>query len=378
MARFSGSKGFWCIGALLAATGPALLSGCGPEFKAPSSAGAGAAGASGGEGAAGGAGGGADAVPKIYVCHCFVQLPDGTIQPVDAHVCTEESDAPEACDKECKAFDDEINDAWLDYQYSTGDACDPKVQGERLSGGVPNSGEVVLDGGASRLTLRLGGAEYQVSVHGGVRFTGGCEASSCTLDLNQLTMEVGDVVIGTGAAAMLVRDVRLTNVGNLNAQHVDGYFKMPSEHVSLIVNGEAAGYHRAGWFTPGAGQDLYGYYSPSTGDFAIFGELYSAEQSVSLELYGTAQDRPPVANAGPSTTAFAAGNGMARVTLDGRDSFDPDDDLSEVLWYEGSTYVAKGLTTTVDLGIGKHTITARAIDAGHRWSDSRTTVEILK
>jgi hypothetical protein len=381
MPILSPSRRIWAIAGVLAVSALAPLGGCSEEFTSTSSSGAGAAGASGGEGAAGGAGGaggGGSETAYIYLCSCFVQLPNGSIQTVDAHVCSDEAGAQAACEAECLAFDDDLNDAWLDYSYGTKEVCDFDLGQKLLSGGVPSSGEVRLDAAASHLTVHLDGADHDVPIRGDVLFTGGCEGSSCEVAINHIHMEADGVAIGTGAAAIQVRDIRVLNVGSLTSRHEGGYFQIPSELVRLNVNAELAGQHRAGWFLPAAGQDLHGYYLPSTGDFAIFGELYSETQSVSLELHGTARNRPPTANAGPARRVFAAASGAATVTLDGRQTFDLDDDLQDILWYEGSKYLGKGMTPTITLSLGKHTVTARAIDATHKWNDADTTIEVLK
>jgi hypothetical protein len=347
----------------------ALVGGCGgDDFTSPS-----------GSGGAGGAGGGpAEPEPHIYECHCFVVHPDGTVQDVTAHVCADAEGAKAACDAECLAFDDEINDAWLDHSEETDEACDPKLRQERLSGGVPNSAELSIDGDSSHLTIHLDGAAYSVPIQGELRFTGGCESSACEIGINHAYIDAGDVKLATGATSVQIDDVHLLNVGNLVSTHQDGYFRISSEQLRLTVNAKLAGDPKAGWFVAASGQDLYGYYLPSTGDFAIFGEMYSEAGRASLELYGTARNRPPTANAGAAMTVFADATKTATVTLDGRQTFDLDDDLKDVLWYEDNKQLGNGMTPTLTLGLGKHTITARAIDATHKWNDADTTVEVLE
>ena len=63
-------------------------------------------------------------------------------------------------------------------------------------------------------------------------------------------------------------------------------------------------------------------------------------------------NRPPVANAGPAQTVQCPD----LAALDGSGSSDPDGDSLTYVWREGSTVLANGVSASVPLGVGSHTI----------------------
>jgi len=68
---------------------------------------------------------------------------------------------------------------------------------------------------------------------------------------------------------------------------------------------------------------------------------------------------PPVANADPDQTVYAWIDGIAEVTLDGSDSNDADGDMLTYKWtwtIDANTYEANGVSPTIELPIGVHTI----------------------
>lgn len=74
-------------------------------------------------------------------------------------------------------------------------------------------------------------------------------------------------------------------------------------------------------------------------------------------------NEPPVADAGEDQTVFADASCQATVTLDGSGSSDPDGDPLIFTW-SGSFGTATGMSPTVTLGLGVHTITL-AVDDGN-------------
>ncbi|MGD8321936.1 MAG: PKD domain-containing protein [Gemmatimonadota bacterium] len=87
-------------------------------------------------------------------------------------------------------------------------------------------------------------------------------------------------------------------------------------------------------------------------------------QSVAVGLVVEA-NQPPTANAGPDqTVADNDGSGDEVVTLDGSGSTDPDGTIASYVWTEGGTEIATGVTATVALGVGTHTITLTVTDDG--------------
>ncbi len=70
---------------------------------------------------------------------------------------------------------------------------------------------------------------------------------------------------------------------------------------------------------------------------------------------------PPVANAGPDQTVEATANPDSPVTLDGTGSYDDDGDALTYSWTNTSVSTS-GVTPTVDLWLGVHTITLEVSD----------------
>jgi serine protease len=74
-------------------------------------------------------------------------------------------------------------------------------------------------------------------------------------------------------------------------------------------------------------------------------------------------NRPPVANAGPDQTVTDTdGNNSETVTLNGSGSYDPDGEIMSYVWNEGNSELGTGVTLTVELAVGIHTITLTVTD----------------
>ncbi|HLY77284.1 MAG TPA: galactose oxidase-like domain-containing protein, partial [Thermoplasmata archaeon] len=87
-------------------------------------------------------------------------------------------------------------------------------------------------------------------------------------------------------------------------------------------------------------------------------------------------NHPPVARVVPNFTAEATGPGGAVVTLDGRGSTDPDNNISTYQWFEGMNLIATGALTSATLSLGTHTITLQVTDAGALTSTANLTVTV--
>ncbi|MHC4069371.1 MAG: FG-GAP repeat protein [Planctomycetota bacterium] len=72
---------------------------------------------------------------------------------------------------------------------------------------------------------------------------------------------------------------------------------------------------------------------------------------------------PPVADAGPDQTLYVPDyNTLAEVTLDGSGSYDPDEDELTYAWFLGGSEIATGISPTIFLPAGQHTIELIAND----------------
>jgi hypothetical protein len=78
-------------------------------------------------------------------------------------------------------------------------------------------------------------------------------------------------------------------------------------------------------------------------------------------------NRPPVADAGPDQTVYAGLDGIATVTLTGSKSSDPDGNALGYTWawvIDGNAYLSNGVSLTIQLSVGVHTIQLMVNDGG--------------
>ena len=85
----------------------------------------------------------------------------------------------------------------------------------------------------------------------------------------------------------------------------------------------------------------------------------------------------PVADAGPNQVAYAWIDGIAEVTMDGSGSYDADGDELTYLWrwsIDGNDYEANGVSPTIELPVGQHTIELVVNDG---WEDSEPNEVVI-
>lgn len=87
--------------------------------------------------------------------------------------------------------------------------------------------------------------------------------------------------------------------------------------------------------------------------------MLPAESITTLALTAEAENTAPVAVAGPNQVVPASGSGYATVELDGSGSFDNEGDPLNYYWswsYGGEDYEVNGVSPTIQLPTGEHTI----------------------
>ncbi len=265
----------------------------------------------------------------------------------------------------------------------TGESGCGGIEGQGLwSGPGPKSSEVKLDPENSFADVTLWGEPATVRMGGEASFTGGCETGRCSIDFQHIYLAPGDFSLrGPEGTEIVVKDLTLLNSGVIAGTQVDGVFAIPSEQLSLLVNGNVNGASRSYQLTLDRGQEFSGFYVPSTGKFGITARFLDEGESIelALDIRGRATARPPVADAGrPQEVVADRGSGAARVTLDGSASIDFDDDLAEIQWFEGDRRLGSGARLDVELGVGRHTLTAMAIDATEKIDTADTDVTVTE
>ncbi|MDH4140696.1 MAG: PKD domain-containing protein, partial [Coriobacteriia bacterium] len=96
---------------------------------------------------------------------------------------------------------------------------------------------------------------------------------------------------------------------------------------------------------------------------------YMDDPYLTQSAWLVAENRPPVADAGPDQVVDATGPTGALVTLDGSASTDPDstsgtnDDIVSFEWLENASLVAIGMQAQLAMPIGTHTVTLRVTDS---------------
>ena len=86
---------------------------------------------------------------------------------------------------------------------------------------------------------------------------------------------------------------------------------------------------------------------------------------------------PPVANAGSDQTVNDIDeNGSEIVTLDGSASSDPDGTITSYVWSEGGSQIATGVSPSVTLAVGTHTITLTVTDNDGATDTDNVTITV--
>jgi len=94
--------------------------------------------------------------------------------------------------------------------------------------------------------------------------------------------------------------------------------------------------------------------------------------------YGAVANQPPVAHAGADRILTDTDNsGAESVTLDGLGSFDPDGSIVSYQWTENGAAVGSGVTPTVSLPVGEHTIMLTVTDGAGASDTDVVLVSIL-
>ena len=105
----------------------------------------------------------------------------------------------------------------------------------------------------------------------------------------------------------------------------------------------------------------------------------SSSDSMQIRVITGVPNQDPVANAGQDqTVADDDGDGFATVTLDGSASTDPDGSIVDYIWREGTTILGTGVTLTLPLAVGIHTIFLQVNDNTGAGSQDSVVVTVTE
>ena len=86
---------------------------------------------------------------------------------------------------------------------------------------------------------------------------------------------------------------------------------------------------------------------------------------LAVQTADTSVNNDPIANAGNDQTVVDADtNSSEDIVLDGSGSYDSDGSIVSYEWYEGTEFLATGVSPTITLALGSHTITLVVADDG--------------
>lgn len=130
----------------------------------------------------------------------------------------------------------------------------------------------------------------------------------------------------------------------------------------------------------GASGDLFGYSIAIDDDHVVAGAVgkNSGDGAAYVMTLALPTNLPPTSDAGPDQIPPCIQPGTtASVTLDGSDSSDPNGDALTYRWFQNGLQIASGVTPTLSLGTGVHTITLIVNDgqADSAPTDVRVVIE---
>jgi hypothetical protein len=99
--------------------------------------------------------------------------------------------------------------------------------------------------------------------------------------------------------------------------------------------------------------------------FTLTVQGHTVQGSVALAAQGQVPflNVPPVARAGGDQSVVCAGGRLTRVTLNGSQSTDPDNNIVSFTWLLNGAVIAQGVTATVSLPLGVSVVTLQVRDA---------------
>jgi Ca2+-binding RTX toxin-like protein len=204
-----------------------------------------------------------------------------------------------------------------------------------------------------------------------------CAAPPCDIVFHYLEITSGVIELDDTE----LRDIRAIGHGPLTASWAaDRSFTITGGGnmiANFNVDGDAPGSMEA--IPVGA---ITGSIDPSSGAVSLHGVWRGPPGSLYEDLRFTAnfggalENQAPVANAGPDRVVECNQAGGALLTLDGTGSSDPEGNL-RLIWVEGTTALAEGVTPQVGLALGQHALRAIADDHAGLIDQDEASIDVV-
>jgi len=207
--------------------------------------------------------------------------------------------------------------------------------------------------------LDVDGRRGTTTARGPLRYTiHECASDPCDLEIPGFELEAADFSI----AGRPVTRASVRNNRPVHGHHfANGSFEIPPGALAVSVAFQLDGDHGSTTLTNEA--PVTGFAAPDTDRFSISGTFSRGDIAVDLELSGFHTNRAPTAVIRPAGQVECNAPGAAQVDLDGRESTDPEHNISELVWFvNGEMVRTAGPVVPAALPLGPNALKLEVVD----------------
>lgn len=210
-----------------------------------------------------------------YDCYCGYDI----VYPICA---SDEWDAHSTCSTYCQSQRGTFS-MGVTGPYSTS-----------LCGGVEGTSYILPPGAVpakvnsdqSTVAITLLGEMTKVPVLGEMKIAGGCDTGTCTVEIGEMFLQLDKLVLkGPKETEITVDGAAISSNGGLAGVETEGVVQISSERFSLNVEGYVNGKWQVFQLNPSGGEDITGFYSPSSGKFNLAGSFVQNDESLAVDFY---------------------------------------------------------------------------------------------
>jgi hypothetical protein len=235
--------------------------------------------------------------------------------------------------------------------------CDDRAARLAVTSNGPARNEVSTSATAA---LDIDGHGGTTTARGPLRYTiHECATAPCAFEIPGFELEVADFSIdGKPVTSASVRNNRPV----LGRHFANGSFEIPPGALAVSVVFQLSG--KTGSTTLTNEAPVTGFAAPDSDEFSISGTFSKGDVSVDLTMSGSHTNRAPNAVIRPSGPVECNAPGAAQIDLDGRMSTDPDDNISELVWFvNGEMMRTAAPVVPATLPLGSNTIKLELVDS---------------